>query len=257
MKISWDNLLTNGKALYLAYDQGMEHGPVDFNDKNVDPAYIMGIAKKGHYNGIILQKGVAEKYYSGKVPLIVKLNGKTSLVKGEPYSPQLCSVREAVELGAKAVGYTIYVGSAYESRMFAEFEKIQEHAHYHNIPVIAWMYPRGKAVEKKDKKEIIPYAARLGLELGADMIKINYTGDIKSFRWAVKSAGKTKVVVAGGIKDAPRHFLQNVSDFMKAGAVGLAVGRNVWQYKNPLKMTKAIQNIIFKNKTAEEAMKEL
>ena len=98
--------------MYLAYDQGLEHGPVDFNDVNVDPAFIMKLAKEGGYNGVIFQKGIAEKYYDKSVPLIVKLNGKTNLVKEEPYSPQLCSVKEAIELGASAVGYTIYV--AYE-----------------------------------------------------------------------------------------------------------------------------------------------
>ncbi len=257
MKLNWNKLLTNGKAMYLAYDQGLEHGPVDFNDVNVDPAYIMKLAKMGGYNGIIFQKGIAEKYYDKSVPLIVKLNGKTNLVKGEPYSTQLCSVQEAIELGASAVGYTIYVGSEHEAEMFKDFEKIQEQAHDKNIPVIAWMYPRGKAVEGKDMKKIIPYAARVGLELGADMIKINYTGDVESFKWAVEAAGKVKTVVAGGVKEAPKEFLTDVAECMKAGSIGIAVGRNVWQYKDPIKMTKAIRKIVFENKTAEEAMKEL
>ncbi|MCX6750147.1 MAG: fructose-bisphosphate aldolase, partial [Candidatus Pacearchaeota archaeon] len=80
--INLNKLTTKGKALFLAYDQGLEHGPTDFNDKNVDPKYIIDIAKKGKYNGIVFQKGIAEKYNKeikqSKVPLIVKLNGKTS-----------------------------------------------------------------------------------------------------------------------------------------------------------------------------------
>ena len=124
-----NKILRKGKALFLAYDQGLEHGPTDFNDKNVDPNYIIEIAKKGKYTGIIFQKGIAKKYKkeitASKVPLIVKLNGKTNLVKGEPISRQLCTVREAVKLGAAAVGYTIYIGSQRESIMMQEFEKIQ------------------------------------------------------------------------------------------------------------------------------------
>ncbi|MEA3378658.1 MAG: fructose-bisphosphate aldolase, partial [Nanoarchaeota archaeon] len=78
--------MKKGKSLLLAYDQGLEHGPTDFNDKNIDPDYIMDIAIKGKFNGIILQKGIAEKYYQGKIPLILKLNGKTKFLKGDPLS---------------------------------------------------------------------------------------------------------------------------------------------------------------------------
>src|SRR5512137_257706 len=109
--VNLKRITRRGKALFLAYDQGIEHGPTDFNDKNVDPKYIIKIAKEGKFTAVIFQKGVAEKYNSeiraSKVPLIVKLNGKTSLVKGDPISRQLCTVEEAVLLGAVAVGYTL------------------------------------------------------------------------------------------------------------------------------------------------------
>jgi len=83
MKPSMLPFLRKGKGILLAYDQGLEHGPSkDFNEKSVDPAYILEIAEKGKFTGIIFQKGVAEKYYDGKVPLVIKVNGKTSLPKG-------------------------------------------------------------------------------------------------------------------------------------------------------------------------------
>ena len=85
--------LRGGKGMLLAYDQGLEHGPSkDFDQRNVDPAFIMETALKGRFTGVVFQKGVAERFYDGKVPLIVKLNGKSSLPKGEPISRQLCSV---------------------------------------------------------------------------------------------------------------------------------------------------------------------
>src|SRR3989344_3781763 len=100
--ISLNKITKRGRALYLAYDQGMEHGPIDFNDKNVNPLYIIDIAKKGKFSAVIFQKGIAEKYSKeikkSKVPLIIKLNGKTSLRKGEPLSIQICSVEEALDL---------------------------------------------------------------------------------------------------------------------------------------------------------------
>jgi len=241
-----DKITTNGKALYLAYDQGLEHGPTDFNDKNVNPEYILEIAKEGKYNAVILQKGIAEKYRSKiKVPLILKLNGKTSLVEGDPISTQLATVEEAVLLKAAAVGYTIYIGSKHENEMFQEFENIQRNAHRKGLPVIAWIYPRSKSIKTYNKK-LMAYAARTGLEIGADIIKIKYDGNPKDLEWAVKSAGKTKVVVAGGTKKSEEQLLKQAKDIMNSGAIGLAIGRNVWQSKNPLSITNKLKKIIFK-----------
>ena len=82
-------MLTGSRALYLAYDQGLEHGPTDFNLENVDPFYFLDIAEKGKYNGAILHHGIAEKYYQSykqNLKLIVKLNGKTNIAKVDPYS---------------------------------------------------------------------------------------------------------------------------------------------------------------------------
>ena len=239
--------LKDGKSMLLAYDQGLEHGPTsDFDDKNVDPALIMDIAAKGKFNGVVFQKGVAERFYDGRVPLIVKLNGKTNLPKGEPVSRQACSVEHAISLGAKGVGYTIYLGSGLEGEMLAEFGRIQEAAHEKGIPAIAWIYPRGLGVQNDTSKEIVSYAARAGLEIGADAVKIKYTGDPVSFSWAVKAAAGVKVFMSGGPK-APtdEDFLKQVKGVMEAGGTGLAVGRNVWQNRDPLAMADKIRQVIF------------
>ena len=249
-KINLSKIAKKSKALFLAYDQGLEHGPTDFNDKNVNPEYIIEIAKKGKFTGIIFQKGIAEKYQeeikSSKIPLVIKLNGKTNLVKGEPISRQLCTVEEAIKLGAKAVGYTIYIGSEHESIMLQEFENIERQAHKKNIPVIAWIYPRGKGIKGKSKKQLTAYAARTGLEIGADIIKIKYESNKKDLQWAVKSAGRAKVVIAGGAKTNEAQFLNQIKDIMSAGAIGLAIGRNIWQSKKPLELIKKIKKIIWK-----------
>jgi class I fructose-bisphosphate aldolase len=245
-----NKILKKGKALFLAYDQGLEHGPTDFNDKNVDPNYIIEIAKKGGYTGVVFQKGIARKYNKeirkSKVPLIVKLNGKTNLFKGEPIARQLCTVKEAVKLGADAVGYTIYIGSDYEDEMMQEFTKIQREAHAKGLPVIAWIYPRGRSIKGKKEKELMAYSARTGLEIGADIIKIKYDGKIADLKWAVKSAGKTKIVIAGGVKKGETQLLKQTKEIISAGAIGLAIGRNIWQNKKPLEITKKIKQIIFK-----------
>jgi len=259
MKSFMSPFLRNERGMLLAYDQGLEHGPSkDFNEKSVDPTNILEIADKGKFTGIIFQKGVAEKYYDGKVPLVVKVNGKTSLPKGEPLATQNCTVKHAKAIGAQAVGYTIYLGSAHENVMLREFGQIQEEAHELGLAAIAWVYPRGEAVPNDSTREIVAYAARAGLEAGADAVKIKYTGDPESFTWAVKSAGAARVFMSGGPK-APTDeiFLMQVRGVIDAGGSGLAVGRNVWQHDQPLAMAAALREIIFNGETVESALKKL
>jgi class I fructose-bisphosphate aldolase len=248
-KVKLNKILKNGKAIFLAYDQGLEHGPSDFNDKNVDPKYIIDIAKKGKLNALIFQKGIVEKYQKeikkSKIPLILKLNGKTKIRKGDPFSPLICTVDEAIDLGADAVGYTIFIGSKYESKMFEEFEKIEKEAHAKSLPVIAWIYPRGKNVKNDTSREMISYSARVGLELGADIVKIKYGNNANDLKWAVKSGGKTKVMIAGGTKKSETDLLRQIKDIMKTGAIGMAIGRNIWQHPKPLEIIKKIKKIVF------------
>jgi class I fructose-bisphosphate aldolase len=249
--------MRNGRSMILAYDQGLEHGPTDFDDRNVDPEYVINIARKGGYDAFACQKGIAESYYHNeKVPLLLKLNGKTAIYGREPVARQNCSVKYAIRLGAAAVGYTIFIGSAHESEMMAEFGRIQEEAHEHGMPVVLWVYPRGEFVKNDITREVVAWAARTGLELGADAVKVKYTGEIESFRWAVRAAGKTLVYMAGGPKPATEgEFLRQVGECMKAGAVGVAVGRNVWQSSDPIRTSKRLNAIVIEGKRLEDALK--
>ena len=248
--LNMKKISNNGKFMFLAYDQGIEHGPTDFNDKNVDPSYIIKIAKEGNFTAQIYQKGVAEKYNEeikkSGIPLIVKLNGKTNLVKGDPISADLCTVKEAIELGASAVGFTIYIGSCHEEEMMEEFVKIQREAHKRGLPVITWIYPRGKSVEGKSPGELLAYAARTGLEIGADIVKIQPTGNFDELKWAVKAAGKANVVIAGGSKKDEEDLIKEISETINLGCSGVAIGRNVWQSKDPIAVAEKIRGAIWK-----------
>lgn len=249
--VDLSKITTNGRALFLAYDQGMEHGPSDFNDQNIDPQFILDLGADGGFNAVIFQKGVAEKYYAGKgyeskLPLVVKLNGKTNLVEEqEPFSPLLCTVDEALSLGAVAVGYTVYVGSELENKMTEELSTVVRGAHAKDMPVVAWMYPRGKAIEGKQEEDMIAYAARMGLELGADIVKVKYPGSLSALQWVVESAGITKVVISGGTKESEESFLEMAKTVIEAGAIGMAVGRNIWQNEKPLEITRKLKEVIF------------
>lgn len=270
-----EKIMPDGRAMILAYDQGLEHGPRDFLDhpESGNFEYILDIARRGSFTGIVLHAGLAEKFESeirmSKVPLILKLNGTSELnTEDDPYSPQLYSVEDAVELGATAVGYTVYSGSEYEDEMQREFSKIIREAHSKGIPVIGWMYPRGQslfdrrsasktlkiALEEQEKTNlaidetpsIVAYGARIGLELGADIVKVKYTGSPESFRWVVQSAFPSKVVMSGGpMTKTDEEFLSRVEDVLTAGAAGIAVGRNIWQRKEPLTISERIRQIIF------------
>lgn len=249
MTVDLTRIERNGKVMLLAYDQGFEHGPVDFDEQNVDPNYVIQIAQNGAYTGLVLQEGLAAKYWKPEmeIPLIMKLNGKTSFQGEEPLSLQLCTVEKAAELGAIAVGYTIYVGSEHEEQMLVEFSRIEDEAHARGMIVIGWMYPRGKKVAgKENSKEVLAYAARLGLELNADYVKIPYTGDVDSFKWVVAAAGKTKVLVQGGKRMDWPELETEVSGAMAAGATGIAIGRNVWQAEDPNEITKKLEKMVFK-----------
>jgi class I fructose-bisphosphate aldolase len=268
-------IMPGGRSMILAYDQGFEHGPRDFvaHPESANFEYIMDTAQRGKFTGIVVHAGLAEKYQaeirSSEVPLILKLNGTSELyTKEDPYSPQLYSVSDALELGATAVGYTVYSGSKYEDDMQKEFAKIIREAHSQGIPVIGWMYPRGKSLfdrrsasktlklaleEQEDTNQaidetpsIVAYGARIGLELGADIVKVKYTGSVESFRWVVQSAHPTKVVMSGGpMTKTDEEFLAKIEEILSAGAAGIAVGRNVWQRSDPLTISEKIHRLIF------------
>jgi fructose-bisphosphate aldolase, class I len=247
--------LCNGTALFLPYDQGLEHGPRDFfaNPEAADPAYIIRLAIEGRFNGIVLQIGLAEKFfwdYAGEVPLVLKLNGKTEIPSdAEALSPVHATVEDAVRLGADAVGYTMYVGTPAQETDFAQFHRIRDDAQRFGMPLIVWAYPRGSAIEAKGGKNsfyAVDYAARTASELGADLVKVNFPNP--EIREGVKEPYRTLLLVSGGEKAGDEAMLEKARESMEAGATGLIWGRNVWQreYHESLEFIGRIQEILAK-----------
>lgn len=250
------NIFRNGKVLVLACDQGFEHGPRDFNMDNINPDHIFDIALKGNFTAVAVQAGIAQKHYHGKykaVPLIVKLNAKDRFDNDDPLSLAHTSVEYAKKLGASGIGYTIYLGSTHEQEMFKEFGRICEKAKELGLVTMCWMYPRGPKIKNEMDTETIAYGARIAMELGADIVKVKFNGDVHGLKWIVASAAKTKVVVAGGKKLDEYEFLEGIEKAMSAGVAGVAIGRNVWQDTKPLDVAKGLGEIVFNNKTAEQA----
>ncbi|MCU7729414.1 fructose-bisphosphate aldolase [Actinoplanes sp. KI2] len=253
-RILYKHGLGNGTALFLPYDQGLEHGPRDFFADPIagDPKYIVRLALEGGFNGIAIQIGLAEKFYwdyAGEVPLILKLNGKTDIPSDvNALSPLHASVEDAVRLGADAVGYTLYVGSPAQEADFAQYRTVRQDAQRLGMPLIVWAYPRGAAIEHKGGKDsfyAVHYAARVASELGADVVKVNfphpekhtdvpdaYAGEFSSqeaMDAVVRAANRTMVLVSGGSRAGDEAMLEKAQESMSAGATGLIFGRNVWQ----------------------------
>jgi class I fructose-bisphosphate aldolase len=272
-RILHEHGLGNGTALFLPYDQGLEHGPRDFfpNPFASDPKYILKLALEGNFNGIAIQIGLAEKFYwdyAGEIPLILKLNGKTDIPPGDhPLSPVNATVADAVRLGADAVGYTLYVGSPVQERDFQQYRKVREDAQRLGMPLIVWSYPRGEAIDTKGGKDsfyAVDYAARTASELGADVVKVNFPHPEKRYAAAdpyrrafssqdaidavVRSANRTLLLVSGGEWAGDEVMLEKARESMGAGATGLIFGRNVWQreHNESLRFVAQLRDILAK-----------
>jgi fructose-bisphosphate aldolase, class I len=247
----------NGTLLLLPIDQGIEHGPRDFfpNPASKDPEYQFRLAAEAGYSAIACQIGLATKYYpdyAGQVPLILKVNGKTDVPPSdEALSTTNASVEDAVRLGADAVGYTLYVGSPRQDEDLHQLKGVREACDRYGMPLVIWAYPRGRDIEEKGGRDsfyAIDYAARLAMEMGADLVKLNMpklnpdkdkdspapysemdVSQEEAIRHCVESAGRSLVVLSGGSKVDDEQLLQQTRFIMEAGGSGVIYGRNVWQ----------------------------
>jgi len=248
----------NGTLLFLPIDQGLEHGPVDFfdNPDSIDPEFQYNLALDGNYSGIALHYGLASKYFgkfAGKVPLVLKINGKTNIPSDDdPFSPLTATVEDAVRMGADAVGYTLYVGSPSQGEDIAQLTDVRNECDRYGMPLIVWAYPRGSAIKAKggqDSLYAVDYAARVACEMGADIVKLNVPKfelnekqpkpydsmqltEEEALRKVVKSAGRTLVLISGGSKISDDDLIHKARLGMEAGVTGLIFGRNMWQRKH-------------------------
>ena len=205
-----------------------------------------------------MHKGIVEQGHRGygkDIGLIVHLSASTSLAPNPNNKVIVTSVEKAIQLGADAVSVHVNLGSETESEMLQELGEISETCSYWGIPLLAMMYPRGQKVENEHDVELVKHAARVGSELGVDIVKTNYTGDPDSFKEVVEGA-LVPVVIAGGPK-VDTELLQMVKDSIEVGGAGVAFGRNLFQAENPGKITRVISEVVHNNLEVDEALKFL
>jgi len=250
-----------GRTVIIAFDHGFEHGPADFPEKVLDPKVVVKAAAEGGANGIMMHKGVAKytaEEWVGKIPLILKVTGRTMLTSEElALQAHVASVEDAVSLGADGMAITIYVGSNNEPKMLEDFGRVETRCRQLGIPILALMYPRGPGIKDRYDVEYVKYAARLGAELGVDIVKTYYTGSPETFREVVKSCHVPVVAAGGPRKETAEEALEMVKEVMEAGAIGVTIGRNVWGHPDPVGMTRAIRKIVMQNVGVKEALKEV
>jgi DhnA family fructose-bisphosphate aldolase class Ia len=267
-----------GRLMLFACDQKVEHLNKDFYGEDIhpedaEPEHLFQIGSQGICGVLAGQRGLIAQYAADypEINYLVKMNSKTNLVKTaqeDPYSPQLTSLDAVLAMRDAGVnivglGYTIYLGSEYESTMLAEAGELIAEAHAQGLIVVLWIYPRGKAVTAEKDPDLIAGAAGVALCLGADFVKVNPPTDgngrtsAENLAVAAKAAGRTGLVCAGGSKADPQAFLQQLHDQIHiGGACGNATGRNIHMRstEEAVRLTKAISAITLADYSVEDAL---
>ncbi|HJJ55836.1 MAG TPA: aldolase [Methanocorpusculum sp.] len=277
------NLITagSGRLMLFAGDQKIEHLNDDFvgddiSSDDADPEHLFRIASKSKIGVFATQLGLITRYAMDykNIPYLVKMNSKTNLVsttQKDPVSTKLWFVDQIEKLisqGIKitGIGYTIYLGSEYENIMMAEAAQLINAAHQYGMVTVLWIYPRGKSVINEKDPHLIAGAAGVAACLGSDFVKVNPpkakegSTSAELLKEAVKAAGRTKLVCAGGSSTDPKKFLSDLYDQIHiGGASGNATGRNIHQKSlvDAIKFCNAIYAITVENKTVDEAIKNI
>lgn len=279
----------SGKTMILPYDQFIEHDNrhIDPNPDAANPDYICKLAEEGGYNAVAIHYGLAKRYWSklaGSVPLLLKLNGKTSIPSQKaPLSVHTSYVEDAVRLGAVAVGYTMYYGSSRQDEDLPQLAKVRKECDRFGMPLVVWAYPRGEFVDAKGGKDcsyLVESAVRMATEMGATVIKANLpvqTGkdffenkdvpeyyrklekelqgmSAKEQKWerarrVVEAGQGVPVLFSGGDKVDDDELRENVHACLDAGCFGFIFGRNMWkrEHSKAMALSHEFQELLDKN----------
>jgi len=244
----------DGKTVIVPMDHGVTVGPVL---GLMDMQSIVDRLSSGGADAVVIHKGIGKSVDSRRLGLIIHLSGSTNVGPDANWKVKVCSVEEAVRLGCDAVSVHINVGSTREHEMLVDLGEVADECDAWGVPLLAMMYPRGPNIKSEHDPDVVAHAARLGAELGADVIKTNYTGDVETFREVVRGC-PVPVIIAGGPKaKTEEDVLETIYNSVKAGGAGVSIGRNVFQYENPSAMTRAIVGIVHEGITVEEASRIL
>ena len=245
------------RTVIIPMDHGVTVGPIE---GLADMRETVSKVVAGGANAILMHKGMVRPGHRGTgrdVGLIVHLSAGTS-VSPDPNAKELvCSVEEAIKLGADAVSVHINLGAETDKEMLGQLGYVSERCLYWQMPLVAMMYTRGPKIKDEYDVKNVKHAARVGAELGADIVKVPYTGSTESFMEVVQGC-PVPVVIAGGPKmDSDEDIFKMVKGALKAGAAGLSIGRNAFQHENPERMVGALCKMVHHAAGMKEAVKIL
>jgi len=245
------------KTVIIPMDHGVTVGPVEgLADMRTTVSKVVA----GGANAILMHKGMVRAGHRGKgkdVGLIIHLSGGTSMSPDPNAKELVCTVEEAIKLGADAVSIHINLGAETDKEMLRQLGDVSRQCMEWQIPLVAMMYTRGPKIKSEYDVNNVKHAARVGAELGADIVKVVYTGSIDSFAEVVEGC-PVMVVIAGGPKmGSDEEIFKMVEGALKAGAMGVSIGRNAFQHKKPDKMVAALSKMVHKGAGIEEAIETL
>ena len=235
----------NNRALMLAVDHGYFLGPTE---KLENPAKVIAPLLK-HCDSLMVTRGVQRTSVSPTTdtPMVLRVSGGSSII-GDDLSQEdiTVSIEDAIRLNASALAMSIFVGSKYEYQTVVNLGKLVNEAQKYGIPVLA-VTAVGKELGKDAR--YLSLACRMAAEQGAHIVKTYYC---ENFEKVVQSC-PVPIIVAGGKKIPERDALQLTYNSIKAGAVGVDIGRNVWQSEHPVAMIKAVRSIVHGNSNVDQA----
>lgn len=232
------------RTVIVPLDHGVSVGPIPGLE---DMAKTIDDIAEGGANAVLMHKGIVRyghRGYGKDIGLIIHLSGGTALAPDPNNRVQVTSVKEAIRIGADAVSVHVNIGSTNESEMLRNLGMIAEECNEFGMPLLAMMYARGKDIKSEHDVRYVKHVARVGAELGADIIKTVYTGDKKSFKEVIGGC-PAPVVIAGGPKiDSEEALLKMVEDAIDCGATGVSIGRNIFQAADRVEITRKICRIV-------------
>ncbi|MHC4458456.1 MAG: 2-amino-3,7-dideoxy-D-threo-hept-6-ulosonate synthase [Planctomycetota bacterium] len=241
------------KTVIIPMDHGVTVGPIE---GLADMRTAVSKVVAGGANAILMHKGMVRPGHRGAgkdVGLIIHLSGGTSLSPDPNAKELVCTVEEAIKLGADAVSIHINLGAETDKEMLRQLGQVSDDCSEWQMPLIAMMYTRGPKIKDEFDVENVKHAARVGAELGADIVKVPYTDSVETFTEVVQGC-PVPVVIAGGPKmDSDEDIFKMVEGALKAGAAGLSIGRNAFQHKDPEKMVAALCKMVHEGVGIEEA----
>jgi predicted phospho-2-dehydro-3-deoxyheptonate aldolase len=242
----------SGRTVIVPMDHGVTVGPIE---GIADMRTAVTNMVEGGANAILMHKGIVRAGHRGggrDVGLIIHLSAGTTMSPDPNAKELVCTVEEAVKLGADAVSVHINLGADTDKDMLRQLGFVSERCMEWQMPLIAMMYTRGPKIKDEYGVDYIKHAARVGAELGADIVKVPYTGTVESFKQVVDGC-TVPVVIAGGPKmNTDADIMKMVDESLKAGAKGISIGRNAFQHATPALMVKAMCAMVHKGASIKE-----